>query len=181
MVMDKISAFMDGESAPVETQQAIKRLHDDDECRKRWDSFHLVGDVMRGDPVLRDDFVERLRLRMAEEPTVLAPRARWRATTRFAYSAAAALAGVAVVLTLVLTDNPLRPAGDIASAGKRNETVQVARSAESGPRIQPPSAPNSAQVNEYLMAHQEFSPRTALQGVVPYVRSVSESHDGNRR
>ena len=35
--MDKISAFMDGESAPVETQQAIKRLHDDSECEKLWE------------------------------------------------------------------------------------------------------------------------------------------------
>lgn len=179
--MDKISAFMDGESAPVETQLAIKRLHDDEECKKLWDCFHLVGDVMRGDPVLHTDFVDRLRLRMSEEPTVLAPRARWRATTAFAYSAAAALAGVAVVLALVMSDNPLRPVGDIASAAKRNETSQVARSTEAGARIQPAASANSAQVNEYLMAHQEFSPRTALQGVIPYVRSVSESHDGNRR
>lgn len=179
--MDKISAFMDGESAPAESQQAIKRLRDDDECRKRWDSFHLVGDVIRGNPVLRDDFVERLRLRMAEEPTVLAPRARWRATARFAYSAAAALAGVAVVLTLVMTNNPLRPAGETAGGGKRTDPTQVAGAAETGVRVQPAPSPNSAQVNEYLMAHQEFSPRTALQGVVPYVRSVSESHDGNRR
>ncbi len=28
-------------------------------------------------------------------------------------------------------------------------------------------------MNEYLMAHQQFSPSTAMQGVVPYVRTVS--------
>jgi len=179
--MDRISAFMDGESAPEETRQAIKRLNDDGECRKRWESFHLVGDVMRGDPILRDDFVERLRQRMAEEPTVLAPRARWRATTRFVHSAAAAVAGVAVVLTLVLTNNPLRPAGEIAGRSNQTDASRMARADKADTRVQPASAPNPAQVNEYLMAHQEFSPRTALQGVVPYVRSVSESHDGNRR
>lgn len=179
--MDKISAFMDGESAPVETQQAIKRLHNDRECEKLWDCFHMVGDVMRGDPVLRADFVERLRQRMDAEPTVLAPRARFGATFRFVYSAAAAVAGIAVVVALIMTNNPLRPAVDIASAARKNETTQVARSTATGPRVQPPSSPNAAQVNEYLLAHQEFSPRTALQGVVPYVRSVSEPHDGNRR
>jgi sigma-E factor negative regulatory protein RseA len=36
-------------------------------------------------------------------------------------------------------------------------------------------------VNEYLMAHQEYSPSTAFQGVAPYVRTVSESQDGNGR
>ena len=119
--MDKISAFMDGESAPVETQQAIKRLHDDSECEKLWDCFHMVGDVMRGDPVLRSDFVERLRQRMDTEPTVLVPRARFGSTVRFVYSAAAAVAGIAVVVALVMTNNPLRPAGDIASGIRKNE------------------------------------------------------------
>mgnify|MGYP006276458077 CR=1 FL=1 len=179
--MDRISAFMDGESAPVESQQAIKRLHDDKECEKLWDCFHMVGDVMRGDPMLRADFVERLRHRIDEEPTVLAPRVRFSSTVRFAYSAAAAVAGIAVVVALVMTNNPLRPAVDIASANRKNETTQVARASATGPRAQPAPPPNAAQVNEYLMAHQEFSPRTALQGVVPYVRSVSEPHDGNRR
>jgi len=173
--MDKISAFMDGEAAPAETRQALTNLRSDEECQKLWNSFHLVGDVMRGDPVLRDDFIDRLRERIKNEPTVLAPRARWSAPTRFAYSAAAAVAGLAVVAAIVMTNNPLRPAGDIATAPKSNP-LQIAQSDE---HLRP--AANPAQVNEYLMAHQEFSPRTALQGVVPYVRSVSESHDGNRR
>ena len=150
---------------------------DDKECEKLWDCFHMVGDVMRGDPMLRADFVERLRHRIDEEPTVLAPRVRFSSTVRFAYSAAAAVAGIAVVVALVMTNNPLRPAVDIASANRKNETTQVARASATGPRAQPAPPPNAAQVNEYLMAHQEFSPRTALQGVVPYVRSVSEPQD----
>jgi hypothetical protein len=33
----------------------------------------------------------------------------------------------------------------------------------------------------YLFAHQEYSPVTQIQGVAPYVRSVSEvSNDGSR-
>ena len=34
-------------------------------------------------------------------------------------------------------------------------------------------------MSEYLMAHQQFSPSTAMQGVVPYVRTVS-AVDGSR-
>jgi sigma-E factor negative regulatory protein RseA len=30
------------------------------------------------------------------------------------------------------------------------------------------------QVNDYLLAHQNYSPRSALQGVAPYVRTVSD-------
>jgi sigma-E factor negative regulatory protein RseA len=178
--MDKISAFMDGESAEAETQQALKRLQTDAECKKLWDSYHLVGDIMRGEQILREDFVQRLRQRIDEEPTVLAPHARWRAANHFAFSAAAAIAGLAVVLTIAFSNNSLRPAADIAT-GPKIEQDKLAQAAPAERQSQPPHAANQAQVNEYLMAHQEFSPRTALQGVLPYVRSVSESHDGNRR
>ena len=36
-------------------------------------------------------------------------------------------------------------------------------------------------MNEYLMAHQEFSPSTALQGVAPYIRSVSITRQAQGR
>jgi len=178
MVMDKISAFMDGEAAPAETQVTIRQLRQDQSCREAWNCFHLVGDVIRGEPVLADDFLVRLREKMEGEPVPLAPRRHWRRTAEFAYAAAAGIAGVAVVLALVMTDNPLRPSAEIASAAKTNPQIA---SADPHQRLQPVASANSTQVNEYLMAHQEFSPRTALQGVVPYVRSVSATHDGNRR
>ena len=144
-----------------------------------WDSYHLIGDIMRGDPVLRADFAQRLRQRMDGEATVLAPRARWRSANHFAYSAAAAVAGVAVVLAVVWANNPLRPQAEQLAAA--TAAAKHAAPATAGQRVQPANQATQAQVNEYLMAHQEFSPRTALQGVAPYVRSVSESHDGNRR
>jgi hypothetical protein len=35
------------------------------------------------------------------------------------------------------------------------------------------SVPDDGRTSEYLLAHQAFSPSTAIQGVVPYIRSVS--------
>jgi hypothetical protein len=105
--MDKISAFVDGESAPADTLAVLKRLRSDEDSRKNIDTFHMIGDVMRGDPVLRGDFVERLRARLDEEPTVLAPHARWRRSAPALYAAAASIAGFAVIVGLAWTDNPL--------------------------------------------------------------------------
>jgi len=178
--MDRISAFMDGEAAPTEAQQTFNRLKQDPACRETWSCFHLVGDVMRGEPVLRDDFMARLQQRIDSEPTVLAPRMTLRAAGKFAYSAAAAIAGLTVVIALVMTNNPLRPQDNLAAKPKTGG-VQIAQTSPSETRAQPAAMANAAQVNEYLLAHQEFSPRTALQGVVPYVRSVSAPDDGNRR
>lgn len=178
--MEKISAFMDGEAAPAEAHQTINRLKQDSACRDAWNCFHMVGDVMRGDPLLRDDFLTRLRQRIDAEPTVLAPRVNPRTMAKFAFSAAAAVAGVAVILTVAMTENPLRPQNNLAGA-PQSGGFQLAQSNPAEARRQPTTSANAAQVNDYLMAHQEFSPRTALLGVVPYVRSVSATHDGNRR
>ena len=174
--MDRISAFMDGEASQTETHQTLLRLKQNDECRETWKTFHLIGDVMRGDPVLWDDFTARLRARMEQEPALLAPRMMWRKSAHRSLSAAASLAAVAVVLTLVLTDNPLKSQPPIATApAPQFSAAQVAQTALI-PR--PVPAADQSRVNEYLRAHQEYSPSTALQGVAPYVRTVSATQDG---
>jgi sigma-E factor negative regulatory protein RseA len=173
MVMDRISAFMDGETRQHEAQQAILHLKQHQEYRESWNTFHLIGDVMRGDPLLRNDFTVRLRSRLHEEPTVLAPRLSWRKPVNLALSAAASLAAVAVILTLVLTNNPLQPQPQLAVA----PTPAATHSTQTAALPQPVPAANQRRVNEYLMAHQEFSPSTTLQGVAPYVRTVSAAHD----
>ena len=175
--MDRISAFMDGETSRMEAQQAFLRLKQNDECCETWKTFHLIGDAMRGETELRDDFCTRFHLRMEQEPTLLAPRLVWRKSMNTALSAAASLTAVAVVLLLVFTDNPLNPQAQLAVAPKP-EAVQITQ-IDAKPRPLP--AGNAGKVNEYLMAHQEFSPSTALQGVAPYVRTVSATHDGNGR
>jgi sigma-E factor negative regulatory protein RseA len=167
MVMeDRISAFMDGETGRLEARKTVLRLEQNEECCETWKTFHLIRDAMRGDPELRDDFCARFHVRIEQEPTLLAPRLIWRKSTSVALSAAASLAAVTVVLTLVLTDNPLKPPAQIA---------------QTPVRPQPAPAANQGKVNEYLMAHQEFSPSTALQGVAPYVRTVSATHDDSAR
>jgi sigma-E factor negative regulatory protein RseA len=175
--MERISAFMDGESGQTETQHAILHLKKNAECHEAWHTFHLIGDTLRGEAPLRDDFFARFRARMELEPTQLAPRVTWRKSFNFALSAAASVCAIAVVLTLVLTDNPLRPQTQIAAAPKA-DPVAIAQTSV---RERPVAAPNQGKLNEFLMAHQEYSPSTAFQGLAPYVRTVSESHDGNGR
>jgi sigma-E factor negative regulatory protein RseA len=177
MVMERISAFMDGEAAHTETQQAMQRLKQDDEYNETWATYHLIGDMMRGDPLLRGDFMSRFHTRMEREPTQLAPRVTWRKSANLALSAAASISAIAVVLALALTENPLRSQGQIAAA-PRSEAPVVA---QVEPKARPIPVSQPGKINEYLMAHQEYSPSTTLQGVAPYVRTVSESHDGNNR
>ena len=175
--MDRISAFMDGETRPHGTEQAILHLKQYQEHLESWNTFHLIGDAMRGELPVRDDFTLRFRSRLQQEPTVLVPRLRWHKPLNLALSAAASLAAVAVILTLVITNNPLQP-----QLLQPQPQLAVAPKPETLPSIetvalpQPVPAANRSRVNAYLMAHQEFSPSTALQGVAPYVRTVSVAH-----
>lgn len=174
--MEKISAFMDGESGQTETQQAILRLKQTNEGLATWETFHLIGDTMRGDGVLRSDFSARFHARMEQEPTRLAPRVSWRKSLDIALSVAASVCAIAVVLMLTFTDNPLRQQSQIAATPTPGTVAQADTA-----RARPLAVANQGKVIEYMMAHQEYSPSTALQGLAPYVRTVSETHDGNTR
>ena len=47
--MDKISALMDGELDAHQSDQQYTRLKQDSEARAHWNTFHLIGDALRGD------------------------------------------------------------------------------------------------------------------------------------
>jgi len=171
--MDKISALMDGELDGRQAQQEFARLRQNGELRQKWDTFHLVGDALRGERLLLTDIASALTERLAQEPTVLAPnRGAVRKITTYALSAAASVAAITLVGWLALSIQPtLNARNEVASA----PPVVVLPVAVPAPAAVPQvaSVPDEGRTNGYLLAHQAFSPSTAIQGVVPYIRSVS--------
>jgi len=93
-------------------------------------------------------------------PAANAPR--WRVTLP-AMAVAAAVALVSWVAFAPLQQNQPLPPAPVAEAKP--------------PAIVPP--PRAA--NDYLLAHQGFSPRVALQGMTAYVRTVSDPVEEPRR
>lgn len=165
---ERISALMDGEVDEPELAQDLVHLRSNGDLRRTWDTYHLIGDTLRGHaaPAL----AAKVSQRLAGEPTVLAPqrRAPSRKIAQLAFSAAAGAAGVVLVAWLALP-------------GLRPEPQQVAASS---PRGAPPAAsvtavtPVAVGVENYLLAHQSFSPAGAMQGVAPYVRTVADERGG---
>jgi hypothetical protein len=49
------------------------------------------------------------------------------------------------------------------------------------PEPKPNIVPLPTTANDYLLAHQGFSPRISLQGMAPYVRTVAEQAVEPRR
>ena len=166
----KISAFMDGELAQQEAGAALESLRDEGEARDVWRRYHLIGDLMRDPNTLSSGFSSRVAERIAQEPTVLAPARRRIQAARmpvWALSAAASLAAVALV-------------GWVAFGPREEPQLAVSPPqvavAQEAPQVAPPAA-----ANDYLLAHQGYSPRNSLQGAAPYVRTVSGNMRGPGR
>jgi sigma-E factor negative regulatory protein RseA len=175
--MDGLSALMDGELDDREAQTTMARLKSDVEFRSRWDEFHLVRDALHGEPVLSAGFGDRLSKRLADEPTVLAPRRllpRTRRALTYALSAAASVAAAALVLSVAMPQ--FGSTTNIQAAGDK-----VITTAAGEPPPMPPSVPYDGRMNELLLAHEVFSPSTALQGIAPYMRTVSTTRSSADR
>lgn len=161
-----ISALMDGELDQYDAKTAIVRLKQHEDLRDAWFDYHLIGDVMRQTGLVSAEFGKRLKDKLALEPVILAPRRPVLLKVKIAaLSVAASLAAVAMVAWVVLQNNTDNAKQNLAATQQSNAAAMLA----SLPRY-----PLNSNVNEYLLAHQEFSPSTAIQGVAPYVRTVSD-------
>ena len=173
--MERVSALMDGELNESQMSQDLAHLKEHPDLVECWDTFHLIGDVLRGEGMLSAACRHGIMEKLASEPTVLAPRrTAGKKLVTYALSAAASLAAVAVVGWLAFFNNPLPPPTDIAEAPPTVVSPAV-------PSPQLASVPSDGTMNEYLIAHQEYSPSTAIQGLAPYIRTVSSAHTVTRR
>ena len=169
--MEKISALMDGELDDRQAQQEFTRFRQNGDLRHKWDTFHLIGDALRGERLLLTDVTRRLSEQLAQEPTVLSPhRGPVRKSTAYVLSAAASLAAVTLVGWVALsTYAPSNVPDEVAIT----PPTIVLPAPIPAPAPQVASVPDEGKMREYLLAHQGFSPSTAMQGVAPYIRSVS--------
>jgi sigma-E factor negative regulatory protein RseA len=160
---DRISQLMDGELDQRAAAEQIAACGRGGEALETWRTYHLISDAMRDTRVLSAGFSARVAARLEAEPTVLAPqRQRAESRTWFVASAAASFAAVGLVGWLAFAPQPGDAPAPMAQA-------PAAQSQEAPLAMVPP--PSAA--NDYLLAHQGFSPRVSFQGMAPYVRSVS--------
>jgi sigma-E factor negative regulatory protein RseA len=161
---EKLSAMIDGE-LEGEVQAHLGRLRTDPELRAAWDTYHLIGDALRGHTTRA--IAPRVILRLREEPTVLAPLRARRNVTRIGWYTMYAAASLAAVAVVAWTAFPGWHTEPQLAANSVAPTAEA--SAESLAVSLPP-----AEVENYLLAHQPYSHVSAMQGVAPYVRGVAE-------
>jgi len=173
--MEKISQLVDGELGRWESRGQIKRLESDETLAQTWETYHLIGDALRREAELSPDFGSRLHERLDGEPTILAPHMRLsHRAVRYSLPVAAGIAGVTLVAWLGLSFQSAVQPGPGQGPG-------MVASREPGiTRPTPTPAKRGEAVNDYLTAHQEFSPSTTMQGLASYVRAVSTDESNAR-
>jgi len=161
MVMrEQISRLMDGDLEDAEADAVFRALKNT-EGLESWTCYHIIGDALRRNGAPIAGFAGRFAARLDAEPTVLAPKAAFSSPHAsrlpLAWAVAATIAAVVVVGSVAVSTLDPQPMA-IAKAREAN-AVRTAQS-----RVQPLSP-------DYLIAHQEYSPTTQIQGVGQYLRA----------
>lgn len=159
----KISVLMDGELFEDEAGSLLGQIKRGSAAHKDWEVYHLIGDVLRQPEHIPCDLSAGVYARMRDEPVVLAPRrhAVKQKGRAIALSAAASLAAIGVVAWMSAQIVP-----------EHSPWLAMQQTT-----LRPASVKMKAKVNEYLMAHQEFSPSTGMNSGVYYIRTVAYHPD----
>ena len=151
---ERISALMDGELDDQAADELIPMLARERDALETWRVYHLISDALR-----------------ENQPLPRAPVVALQPRRRIALPIAASLAAVTLVGWLAFSP-PQEPTAPQAAVAPAPGAVAQAPML----RVPLPSA-----TSDYLLAHQGFSPRVSLQGMAPYVRTVSDQAREARR
>jgi sigma-E factor negative regulatory protein RseA len=175
-----LSAAADGDASAL--NRAALAWRDDEDVRKAWHAYHLIGDTLRSaemaHPADRNEaFLQSFRERLAQEPVILAPApsatgelspATRRASSRWAVPAAVAAGFVVVAGVLVIsrTAEPWDGAAQsrLASASSPSGIVSVSSPERSLSQAETGAVLRDPRVDELLRAHQSVRGGMVLPG-----------------
>jgi len=179
-----ISALMDGELEGEDAARVLALLRQDARLSETWATYHLVRDALRRSGPLSLDVSQAVARRLAEEPTVLAPRPQPRLQRFAPWALAASLAAVGFVGLFAWQLARVEGNGVVPSRIEVAHSAKVPLAVPSAPpatvlattkeKAGTPAKKLPLEAEPYLFAHQEFSPSYAMVGMPAYVRVVAE-------
>lgn len=158
-----ISILMDGELYSDEADVLLEKIIRQPEAQQVWLTYHMIGDALRNSDYLHLQMKQNFKERLHAEPIVIAPYAR--SSKKFkplSYAAAASIIAMLTWLSLQIDT--------------RIELNQVQQRTSLSHSMSTPGNGNfvvEANMSNYLLAHQEFSPGSDIRGASSYLRTVS--------
>lgn len=157
-----ISVMMDGELCDEDAEMLLRELKRNPEAYQEWVNYHLIGDVLRQPDCLpinmSDTFFERLNA----EPTIFAPQGKRKPKVSVVAVSAIAASMVVVLMTW------LSLKVDLGSEHKEENRLQLVKASILNNSV-------NVELNDYLLAHHEYSPATDVRGASSYIRNVANN------
>jgi len=148
----EISSLMDGELDHNEAGRAIRSCCASREAAETWQTYHLIGDVLRGGMPHPTSTAERVRKALLVEPAIIARPKRIYETTvgRVALAAAASVATVGVVGWIGTQGGQVPAASPVVAKGGTPAAVAIQPVANKAI-----VHPATLDVQDYLNAHRQ--------------------------
>jgi sigma-E factor negative regulatory protein RseA len=171
-VDEQISALMDGELSEREVPWVLERMRKDHGLAARWRRYHLIRDALHDTlpERIHFDLSGRIREALRDEPTVLVPQRKLHrhlgpvAKQAAGMAIAASVAAIAILtFQSVYDESPTTVAANTPAPAVERMETEMRRD----PRL-----------DAYLVNHNEHSVSTGMQGMLPYVRIVSQGAEG---
>ncbi len=183
---DELSALLDNDLDEDASSRTLDAMRRDPEQRARWNTYCLIGDVLRGEREGSVDFTSRVMAEIRAEPTVLAPKASpvdaqdasAGGPLQSVFAVAASVMGVAAVgwvaMSMLGGEDALPVTASLEPAVQFVEQVALpspvmAVSQQSDPH------------RKYVFVHQAMNGGGPIPGAVQYVRTVSADLGDVRR
>lgn len=206
MTQEQISALADGELADAHVDIVLAALRQQ-ESRDTWNLYHYLGDALRSDElattVLSSDFEKRMAARLEAEPAIVAPTIQTggggqrtpyhgsagnrRTLRRFAMPgvAAAAVATLAFFtgpqMMVAMKGEPMSAPAQVVAAVSQNAVTGASAGTQVaviGVAGQDGVVLRDPHIDEYLLAHQRFSP--SVYSTAQYARSATFATDTDK-
>lgn len=179
---------MDGELANQDAKKIIETLKKEDRLQNDWDTYHLIGDILRQQTPLSTDITHRVKQQLESEPIVYKPQKTTFGYSKirvFSYATAASIVAMATVW-LVMQDDYQQTHSIIVADQQKSQSetnksvkpVQVShsQSTRSSPHIAPEEMNNYLFFHNFHNYHKDF-PGMAVQGQPVYMYPTKDFHD----
>jgi len=168
---EHLSSLLDGELDPATQDRVLGELNEDEGLRDLWGRYHLIGEVLRGEPVSHGVIAvaDRVRKCLEEEPVMLSPRPRISIPRGLVHVGGWALAASVALLAIVSGPTLFRGAATPSTWLVRQEPpTPILYRDQSGVRWGVRRPEVESKLNSFLANHQAYSPVAGLKGMVSY-------------
>lgn len=180
---EQLSTLVDDELANQDA--VLQQLAADPELKARWSRYHLIRDVVSGHIPEKQpfgDIASRVSQALEQEPAILAPVHKRKHTPKIPFivkqigglAIAATVSAVAVITVQQTQEETANAPTQIATAQPQSQSQPSAQIRYVSDTSGLDTAVQS-KLSGYLVNHNEYSVSANMQGVLPYMRIVSET------